>query len=452
MAIFEIEGAIQNYAWGSKTAIAEFQGRAPSEEPEAELWLGTHPRGPSRVVGGPGVGGAGGASSGAVRGGVGDLREFAGAELPFLFKLLAAELPLSLQAHPSLAQAEEGFLREERAGVPIDAPTRNYRDRNHKPELLCARTEFHALSGFRPVEESLALVDAVGLRSVVPSFFESLAAGDLNSAFRGLFELEKEQLRGAIEVVGHWAKVAATLPNAAADVAPWLALLAQSHPIDPGVLAALLLNYVRLQPGEAMYLPAGNLHAYLSGVGLELMASSDNVMRGGLTPKHVNVQELCHILEFSPHLPEVLSGAFEERGDYVRECVYRTAAAEFELRRVEVSRAQEGTVQESAVQMSGAEVSGAQMSGAEVSGTEVSGAQVSGAGSYEVVGPALVLVESGEVELFEGAHRLVLGAGRSGFVSAGSVVGLVGEGTAAIASLPRDLPSLKGAEPPRRRK
>lgn len=409
MRIVEIEGVIQNYAWGSETAIAEFQGRPPSSQPEAELWLGTHPRGVSRLLARP---------DGAL-----DLRTFVGGELPFLFKLLAADRPLSLQAHPSRAQAEAGFEKEERAGVPIDAPSRNYRDRNHKPELICARTEFHALSGFRPLDESLALVEAIGLLPTLPSFGDSLAAGDLESAFRGLFELGAEQLRGPIAVVGKWATVAATLPNAASDVAPWLGTLALNHPEDPGVLAALLLNYVRLEPGEAMYLPAGNLHAYLHGVGLELMASSDNVMRGGLTPKHVDVKELCRILEFAPLRPDVLSEKFEERGEGVRECVYRTAATEFELRRVEVSR-----VEPDRVELDGAEAR---------SRVELRGTQESERGSCEINGPALVLVESGEVELVEGAHRLVLSGGRSAFVAEKSAARLEGEGMAAIAALPR---------------
>lgn len=381
--IVEIEGVIQNYAWGSKTAIAEFQGRASSDLPEAELWLGTHPRGPARLLGGPPE--------------VADLRGLARGELPFLFKLLAAAEPLSLQAHPSRAQAEAGFEKEERAGIPVDAPTRNYRDRNHKPELICARTEFHALSGFRPLEESIALAEALGLERELPSFVESLQRGDLETAFRGLFELPRAGLRASIQLVGEGAKRTDRLPQSAKTAAPWLASLALRHPEDPGAVAALLLNHVRLAPGEAMYLPAGNLHAYLRGVGLELMASSDNVMRGGLTPKHVDVAELCHILEFAPLLPAVLSGSLEAVGEGVRACIYRTAATEFELSRVEVK----------------------------------------GGGRYDLAGPALVLVESGQIQMSSQDRRLELLAGRSAFLDFDEGGTLSGDGCVAVAALPR---------------
>lgn len=383
MPIVEIEGVIQNYAWGSRAAIAEFQGRASSGLPEAELWLGTHPRGPSRLVGGPA--------------GVADLRGFLGGELPFLFKLLAAAQPLSLQAHPSRAQAEAGFEREERAGIPVDAPTRNYRDKNHKPELICARTEFHALSGFRPPAESVALAQALGLERELPSFVQSLQRGDLETAFRSLFLLPRPELRSSIQVLAEGAKNADRLPESARSAAPWLAELALSHPEDPGAVAALLLNHVRLEPGEAMYLPAGNLHAYLSGVGLELMANSDNVMRGGLTPKHVDVAELCHVLEFTPLLPEVLSGNLEALGEGVRACVYRTAATEFELSRVEVI----------------------------------------GGGHYELAGPALVLVESGQIQVSSQDARLELSAGRSAFLDFAAGAALSGDGSVAVAALPQ---------------
>lgn len=383
VSIVEIEGVIQNYAWGSKTAIAEFQGRASSALPEAELWLGTHPRGVARLVGGalPGA----------------DLRSFTERELPFLFKLLAADEPLSLQAHPSRAQAEAGFEKEGQEGIPVDAPTRNYRDRNHKPEIICARTEFHALSGFRPPEESSALAEALGLGRELPAFVARLRRGELEAAFRGLFELSRGELRGPITCIGRAAQDSEKLPTEAASVAPWLVELAHAHPADPGVVAALLLHHVRLEPGEAMYLPAGNLHAYLRGVGFELMASSDNVMRGGLTPKHVDVNELCHILEFAPLKPEILSGQLAQVSEGVRACVYRTAATEFELRRVEVQ----------------------------------------GEGSYDLLGPAIILVESGQIELSWGDATLELKAGRSAFVGFESVARLSRDGLAAIAAVPR---------------
>lgn len=236
-------------------------------------------------------------------------------ELPFLFKVLSAERPLSLQAHPDSAQARAGFEREERAGIPVDARERIYKDPRHKPELIQALSPFAALSGFRSHEQSLRCLEAFGvaegddeLRSSVRRF---AAGGEdaLRTLFEALLSLSPQIVARAIErAVDRGARPHELDPESAA-MAPWVSELAELHPSDPGVLAALLLNLVVLQPGEAIFLPAGNLHAYLRGTGLELMASSDNVLRGGLTPKHVDVAELCRVLRFSPYRPEILHGA-----------------------------------------------------------------------------------------------------------------------------------------------
>lgn len=382
MSVVELEGTIQNYAWGSHTAIAEFQGRVPASAPEAELWLGTHPRGLGRLVGGPPR--------------VPHLRALLSSDLSFLFKLLAAERPLSLQAHPSRAQAEAGFEAEERAGIPIDAPSRNYRDRNHKPELICARTEFHALSGFRTFEEALQLLDAFGLRAHLPTLFQHLEGGNFEAGFLSLFEQSTGKLGELIAMVLREARALSDGPfQRAFEVAPFIIELCTSHPNDPGVLAALLLNYVRLLPGEAIFLPAGNLHAYLRGVGFEVMASSDNVMRGGLTPKHVDVKELCRVLEFSPYRPEVLLPDWEERGPSVRERVYRTPAEEFELSRLEVSADGVGVL----------------------------------------MGPTLLFVDDGAVRLSSEGSSIELSAGRSAFVD--GTVEVTGSGALVVAGTPR---------------
>lgn len=322
------------YAWGSKTALAEVLGRLPSGAPEAELWMGAHPSAPSLVVD---------ATENAS-----DLAEliatdpstFLGrrvaeefGQLPFLFKVLSAEQPLSLQAHPSMEQAREGFRREERAGIARDARERIYKDPLHKPELIHALTPFVALSGFRPPHEALAIVAAFGVPdgkdqlSLACEAWRSSPAVGLEGYFRELFSLDREVLRRAIVRVREKAEALISEATGASRVAPWLLRLIDSYPDDPGILAALLLNLVELAPGEAMFLPAGNLHAYLRGTGLELMASSDNVLRGGLTPKHVDVSELCNILEFDSYVPPHLTGEPSEAGT-VR---YRTPALEFEL-------------------------------------------------------------------------------------------------------------------------
>ena len=291
-----LDSPIRKYAWGSHTAIATLQGRpAPTEEPEAELWMGAHPASPSRLgVTGVALSAAIGADA------TGLLGERAvgrfGPRLPFLLKVLAAAAPLSLQAHPDLKQARLGFAVEEAAGAH-----HNYVDGWHKPELLVAVAEFHALCGFRDPAESASVLAALGvpgLKSTVDMLRQLDAATALRGAVRGLLTLPEGE-RGPLvsEVVAAAGSRAAEHPSYALAVE-----LAAAYPGDLGVVVAMLLNRVTLAPGEAVYMPAGNLHAYLRGVGIEIMAASDNVLRGGLTPKRVDVDELLRILRF-----EVLS-------------------------------------------------------------------------------------------------------------------------------------------------
>ena len=294
--MLRLVGRVRPYAWGSRTEIASIQGRpVPSGTPEAELWFGAHPDDPS-LVGGDGslleliesdpVGLLGAATV-----------ERYGPRLPFLVKLLAADQPLSLQVHPDLAQAREGFAAEDAAGVPRDAAYRNYVDRNHKPELMVAVSECDALCGFRPVADSAALLERLAvpaLRPVVAGLRQPNPAEGLRAAVTALFALPADQVVPAVRTA------AAALPDPEYAV---VADLADRYPGDLGVVASLLLNLVRLRPGEAIYMPAGNLHAYLRGVGVEVMASSDNVLRGGLTRKHVDVGELLRVLRFE-ELPD----------------------------------------------------------------------------------------------------------------------------------------------------
>ncbi|HEX2145044.1 MAG TPA: mannose-6-phosphate isomerase, class I [Glycomyces sp.] len=283
-------GVIRNYAWGSQTDLAQLQGReVPADLPEAEEWFGAHHSAPSTLHDGRPLDDAI-ASAPAEMLGERVVERF-GPKLPFLLKLLAADKPLSLQAHPNSRQAHSGHQRELRIG--IDAAYRNYVDDNHKPELLVALTEFRAMCGFRDPLEAAADVESLG----VPGL-ESLARtlrdpkAGLRRAVPELLGLGREECRGIIDDA---AKAAAELDT---DDAVDLVNLARSYPDDPGVLVSLLLNHITLQPGEGVYMPAGNLHAYLKGFGVEIMAASDNVLRGGLTNKRVDVPELLRVLDF----------------------------------------------------------------------------------------------------------------------------------------------------------
>jgi mannose-6-phosphate isomerase len=325
-----LHGAVRTYAWGSRTAIAEFTGRpAPTAHPEAELWLGAHPGDPARLDGPDGEKSLLDVIVADPDGELGpSVRERFGDVLPFLVKVLAADEPLSLQAHPSAAQAADGFEREERRGVPVSAPVRNYRDRNHKPELLVALSDFAALAGFRPAARSVEFMRALAVPGLDP--YVALLADQSDAAgLRALFttwitapQSDVDQLIPAVlEGAVSYIRSGATEFGAEART---MLELGERYPGDAGVLAALLLNRISLSPGEGIYLPAGNLHSYLHGVGMEVMANSDNVLRGGLTPKHVDVPELLRVLDFDP-VPDARVGTHREGV----ELIYDTPAAEF---------------------------------------------------------------------------------------------------------------------------
>ena len=343
--MYEIENVLRNYAWGSTTAIAGLLGRPESGLPEAELWIGAHPDSPSvaRRADGSKVPldtliaedpehFLGGTSVAAF-----------GPRLPFLTKILAAAQPLSLQVHPSVGQARAGFARENAEGLAPDAPNRNYRDDNHKPEMIFALTPFEALCGFRPPARTrkillhlAACFDLVEV-DVPPLLIEllnDLDAPDEGASLRSAFE---RLIRGG-EDVSHTTAVVAAALISGAPLAPYQAELStvvnlnEKYPGDPGVLISLLLNRISLAPGEAVYLPAGNVHAYLHGLGVEVMASSDNVLRGGLTPKFIDVPELLRTIEFRPvgvpRLAPEISGLGQE--------LYQPPFREFQLQRIEL--------------------------------------------------------------------------------------------------------------------
>ncbi|MGA4849239.1 mannose-6-phosphate isomerase, class I [Streptomyces sp. G5(2025)] len=317
-----LSNTIRPYAWGSPTAIAELLGVEPSGEPQAEMWMGAHP----------------GAPSGTGRGALNEVieadpeRELGpraaakfGPRLPFLLKILAAGAPLSLQVHPDLAQAKEGYEDEESRGVPLDAPHRNYKDANHKPELICALTPFDGLCGFRAPAETADLLEALGVDSLKP-YVDLLRAHPEDAALRevltAVLTADPEQMAETVT------EVTAAAQRLGGPYAPY-AGIAHHYPGDPGVIAAMLLNHVRLQPGEALFLGAGVPHAYLEGLGVEIMANSDNVLRCGLTPKHVDVPELLRIVRFEPTDPGVLRPEATPAGEEI----YETPTDEFRLSR-----------------------------------------------------------------------------------------------------------------------
>ncbi len=318
--MFKIKGQVQNAAWGDLDAIARIVGFEPNGEPQAEYWLGAHPKAPSEIV--DDVGSAVVTDR--------SLEKFIAAnpvdllgvdvaerfgELPFLLKILAAAKPLSIQAHPSLDQARDGFARENDAGIDLGARVRSYKDPNHKPEMICALTPFEAKCGLRPVAELLDLLSLFGHNLIVHwrrLLERSAETGDpaaLKEAVEWLLRLDDGT---AAELVDALASETRTLvDDAGADAGryfselTWTLQIAESFPGDIGVAVALMLNHLTLQPGEAMYLGSGNLHAYLSGVGIELMANSDNVLRGGLTSKHIDVDELLSVVCYEPLRPPV---------------------------------------------------------------------------------------------------------------------------------------------------
>jgi mannose-6-phosphate isomerase len=263
-----------------------------------------------------------------------------GPRLPFLAKILAAAQPLSLQVHPSLEQAREGFARENQADVDPHSPSRNYKDDNHKPEMIFALTPFEALCGFRPASETRIILQHVanafpegGQPGLVQALIADLAADDEGTGLRQAFE---RLITGGQGVAEETALVVAALLKAPLE--PYQAELGtvislnEKYPGDPGVLISLLLNRISLKPGEAVYLPAGNVHAYLHGLGVEVMASSDNVLRGGLTPKHVDVPELLRTIDFHPVAVPMLAA---DRTEMDQE-LFRPPFREFQLQRIEL--------------------------------------------------------------------------------------------------------------------
>jgi mannose-6-phosphate isomerase len=251
----------------------------------AEIWFGTHAGSPSVLAEDPTKT---------------LLAELGDHQLPYLLKILAADQPLSIQAHPSKQAAIEGFAKENALGVPLGATNRNYKDENHKPEVIVALSDFEALCGFKPIDQIDGLLEDMETHAGVSEGFRTISAD-----WRALLKQEHGLQKVFSDIChrrGNFDGIAAELTTMA-DFDARFALaerLNLLYPGDPGVMIAMMMNHVYLEPGEALFLPAGNIHAYLSGLGIELMAASDNVLRGGLTPKHIDVDELERVVDFTP--------------------------------------------------------------------------------------------------------------------------------------------------------
>jgi mannose-6-phosphate isomerase len=378
-----LECPIRRYAWGSRTELARIQGRpVPSPHPEAELWAGAHPSAPATVAGTPLPERIAADPTGTLGGPV--VERF-GARLPFLLKLLAADAPLSLQVHPDPDQAAAGFAGEQARGIPIDAPRRRYLDPHHKPELLVAVSEFRALCGFRDPAVTADLLGRLGVPELAGTV-AALRAGDLAEAMVSLL----------VPAGGRAAPVAAVAAAAKDLGGPYdlVGELASAYPDDPGVIVALLLNQVTLAPGEAIFMPAGNLHAYLRGTGVEIMAASDNVLRGGLTPKYVDVAELLRVVRFEALDDPVRSP--EPAGPGV--VTWPVPVPDFRLHRVRL--------------------------GAEARHAEVA-----------APGPRVVLCLAGELRADDGRTPVTLGSGDAAFGAAsGQLIRFNGAGEGYVAS------------------
>ena len=286
-----MQNPIQGYDWGSHDALTTLFGIPnPAGKPQAELWMGAHPNGCSEVVLAGDVQKLSTLINSAPAAVLGDATQARFGSLPFLFKVLCAEKALSIQVHPSKAQAEAGFAREEAAGIDIKASNRNYKDPNHKPELVFALTPYQAMNGFRAIPAILALFERVKLATIA-DLVADLAANQneagLQHFFHQLLILTGPRKEDAL--AGLLAYAAAHQDE---ETFALVTSLAAQYPGDVGLFSPLLLNVVTLQPGQAMYLDACTPHAYVRGTGLEIMANSDNVLRAGLTPKYIDVAEL----------------------------------------------------------------------------------------------------------------------------------------------------------------
>ena len=327
-----LKNTVQDYAWGSLTAIPELLGQPATGSPQAELWMGAHPKAPSQVY----HDGKWESLLQVIEAHPADVlgkeaAEKFGGKLPYLFKVLAAAKPLSIQAHPNSHQAREGFERENRLGISLMSSNRNYKDDNHKPECICALTRFWGMNGFRRIPEIVKYLGSLCgdvLKDEISLLENQPDSQGLKRLFQSLLTMPPEKKTAAISsAVSHAGSFNVPRDLLADPVFQWIQRLHAEYPKDLGVLFPALFNLFCLEPGQALYLASGEPHAYLEGVGIELMANSDNVLRGGLTQKHLDVPELLNILTFQEQVPSVIL----PRKCSEVEWVYDTPAEEFSL-------------------------------------------------------------------------------------------------------------------------
>ncbi|MEA2097146.1 MAG: mannose-6-phosphate isomerase, class I [Candidatus Cloacimonadota bacterium] len=334
LKIFKLRNQILEYSWGSKTCIPHLQGKdEPSPEPQAELWMGTHPMGSSRIL----INGKEESLLELIKRDpkrmLGDkiARKFKN-ELPFLFKILAAAHPLSIQAHPNKIQARKGFELENKENIPLNSPERNYRDDNHKPELICALTNFEAMCGFQPIGDIVERIKYLQLEdhiSMIKELERDPTVKDLEKMFSELMDKHDDTQTKKVSILVN--KIAKLGPRDENEkiIFKWISRLAAIYPKDMGVFSPLFLNVIKLLPGDALFIKAGILHTYLSGCGVEVMANSDNVLRGGLTNKKVDLPELVKILNFDSSGFKKIEPKMDKN-----ENIYQTTATEFQLSRI----------------------------------------------------------------------------------------------------------------------
>lgn len=414
--MFVLSNAVRDYAWGSTDALASFLGRPPDGGPQAELWIGAHPGDPSRLPDGTRLDDAIRAEPQAMLGE--RVAAAFGDRLPYLMKVLSVNEPLSLQVHPESERALEGYARQEELGIPLDAPERSYPDPWHKPELLFAISRFEGLAGFRDVERTtdiLRLLDVAWADDLAGRLSCEPVAAGLREIVTETLALSGEELDVLLRSVGRAARLAESrgrreavsrrAPGSDHDAVEleavrafgMLGRLARRYPRDPGVLVSLLLNHVVLAPGEAIFVDSGVVHAYTAGFGLEIMASSDNVLRAGLTPKHVDVDDLLAVTDFAPLAPPRPAPA--ERSDGAVELA--PPVAEFAL--------------------------------------VVGRPPLAG---LPDTGPRVLLVLDGEVEVGAGGESQLLGRGTAVFVPhADGPIDVRGPGRAAVGSVPPPVPA-----------
>ncbi len=297
-----LRGRVRHYAWGSHAAIPRLLGHPPQDLPIAELWFGAHASTPSLLdapTGQEPLDAAIAADPERMLG-PGVVARF-GTRLPYLLKIIAPDGPLSLQVHPNLERAARGFEAEEAAGLAVDDPARNYRDRNHKPELLYALTRFEALCGFRAPRRAAELVAGIDA-PLAKTLHEVLTASPtyegMRAAFRGLLDPAVRPSPDDVQVVADACRLRLLDGSPSPRADRTVVQLAEAYPGDPGAVTSLLLNPVTLEPGDALFVPAGGVHAYLKGLGVEIMANSDNVLRAGLTAKHIDIPELLANVDY----------------------------------------------------------------------------------------------------------------------------------------------------------